>query len=118
MTKQGHVDHATSVVYEVITAGSGGSCLYRGADIELACKVYDAAPGEGAVFRRLAGGRWRRVALPPVPEPDADEDAVFWLTSKGYAALERDAALFVVDTADVGDLMARCPELLADGRVA
>jgi hypothetical protein len=114
------------VVYEVLAASGG--CLYRGVDVELACAVFDAEPGPGVRFRRLEGGRWRRVQMAPTttePAADAevDDETTYWLTPAGYAATERaatmDAAelaagMFVVDTADVADLARRCPELFAE----
>jgi hypothetical protein len=109
------------VVYEVLAAS--GACLYRGADVELACAVFDAEPGPGIRFRRLEGGRWRRVqmaptAAAPVADAEVDDEATYWLTPAGYAATERAAAIgtagmFVVDTTDIADLARRCPELFA-----
>jgi hypothetical protein len=125
----------SEVGYEVVSAS--GECLYRGADVELACAIYDAQTDPGARLRRLAGGGWRRVHVaPPAAERDDGGDLVddevdevtFWLTAKGYAATERAATrttagptgagepggVFVVDTADVADLARRCPQLFAD----
>ena len=96
-----------AAVHEVIAAD--GSCLYRGADVELACEVYDAAP---------VGTRLRC-------RPSADEPVPYQLTAAGHAATAHDelpipyaltnraAQMFVVDTANVTELRRRCPELFA-----
>jgi hypothetical protein len=123
-------DCADFVVYEVLAAS--GACLYRGVDVELACAVFDAEAGPGVRFRRLQGGRWRRVQMAPssvgpVADAEVDDATTYWLTPAGYAATERAAdhaatepaaGMFVVDTADVADLQRRCPELFAAREVS
>ena len=104
-----------------------GQCLYRGLDVNLACEIYEKAPAGSRLSWHRVGepATRRRVHLaPPADEPVpyaltpagrtvTDEEPVYWLTPRGYAASMRSAGMFVVDTTDVGDLRRRCPELFA-----
>src|SRR5262249_19279574 len=118
-----------AAVHEVIARD--GTCLYRGADVELACEVYTAAP-DGARLRCRAD---RAAAVTCLGQASAADSPVpYALTAAGYAVTssvrprrranqreapvpylltERAADLFVVDTANVPELRRRCPELFA-----
>ena len=96
-----------TAVHEVIARS--GECLYRGADVELACEIYESSPvGTRLVCHRdgPAPAEWPVDEPIPFRLPAVDEAIGYALTAAGEAA-----ALFVVDTTDVAALRQRCPAL-------
>ena len=96
-----------TAVHEVVARS--GECLYRGADVELACEIYESSPvGTRMVCHRgePALAEWPLDEPIPFRLPAVDEAISYALTAAGEAA-----ALFVVDTTDVAALRQRCPAL-------